>query len=94
MILLIRRWGKPFPMGSTIWNQMKVRVTIGINHDTAQFAAKSIRRWWTEMGQDRFPRATRLLITADAGGSNGWRTRLWKVALQELANELEMNVTV
>ena len=46
------------------------------------------------MGHIRFPRATRLLITADAGGSNGWRTRLWKVALQELANDLEMNVTV
>jgi len=66
-------------------------VSIGVNHDTAQFAANSILRWWQQMGRHRFPRATRLLITADAGGSNGWRTRLWKVALQELANEIELN---
>ena len=86
--------GKAIPYGVYDIESNEGWVTIGINYDTAQFAANSIRRWWTEMGQDRFPRATRLLITADAGGSNGWRTRLWKVALQELANELEMNVTV
>ena len=86
--------GKAIPYGVYDIESNEGWVTIGINHDTAQFTANSIRRWWTEMGQDRFPRATRMLITADAGGSNGWRTRLWKVALQELANELEMNVTV
>jgi len=86
--------GKAVPYGIYDIDSNEGWVTIGINYDTARFAANSIRRWWTEMGQSRFPRATRLLITADAGGSNGWRTRLWKVALQELANELEMNVTV
>ena len=86
--------GKAIPYGIYDIESNEGWVTIGVNHDTAQFAANSIRRWWTEMGQDRFPRATRLLITADAGGSNGWRTRLWKVVLQELAKELEMNVTV
>ena len=86
--------GKAIPHGIYDIESNEGWVTIGIDHDTALFAGSSIRRWWTEMGQNRFPRATRLLITADAGGSNGWRTRLWKVALQELANELEMNVTV
>ena len=86
--------GKAIPYGVYDIESNEGWVTIGIDHDTAQFAANSIRRWWTKMGQTRFPRATRLLITADAGGSNGWRTRLWKVALQELANEVEMNVTV
>ena len=86
--------GKAIPYGVYDIESNEGWVTIGIDHDTARFAANSIRRWWMEMGQNRFPRATRLLITADAGGSNGWRTRLWKVALQELANELEMNVTV
>lgn len=86
--------GKAIPYGIYDIESNEGWVTVGINYDTAQFAVNSIRRWWTEMGQIRFPLATRLLITADAGGSNGWRTRLWKVALQELANELEMNVTV
>mgnify|MGYP003734319759 CR=1 FL=1 len=86
--------GKAIPYGIYDIESNEGWVTIGINHDTARFAVNSIRRWWTEMGHIRFPRATRLLITADAGGSNGWRTRLWKVALQELANDLEMNVTV
>src|SRR5258707_14770986 len=54
----------------------------------------SIRRWWLEMGSLRFPRATALFLTADGGGSNGYRTRLWKVALQELANEIGLKLTV
>ena len=86
--------GKALPYGIYDIESNEGWITIGIDHDTARFAANSILRWWTEMGQNRFPRATRLLITADAGGSNGWPTRLWKVALQELANEIEMNVTV
>jgi hypothetical protein len=89
-----KKLGKAIPYGIYDIESNEGWVTIGINHDTAQFVANSIRRWWMEMGQDRFPHATRLLITADAGGSNGWRTRLWKVALQGLANELELNVTV
>ena len=89
-----KRLGKAIPYGIYDIISNEGWVAIGINHDTARFAVNSIRRWWTEMGQNRFPRATRLLITADSGGSNGWRTRLWKVVLQELANELEMNLTI
>jgi len=63
-------------------------VSVGIDHDTAQFAVNSIRRWWDEMGRQRFPGAKKLLVTADGGGSNSYRSRLWKVSLQELADEL------
>jgi Rhodopirellula transposase DDE domain len=69
-------------------------MSVGIDHDTAQFAVNSIRRWWNEMGQTRFPRAKDLLITADGGGSNSYRTRLWKVSLQELADELGLRLFV
>ena len=65
-------------------------VSVGIDYDTAHFAVASIRHWWTEMGSRRFPRANKLLITADGGGSNSSRNRLWKKSLQELADELEM----
>jgi len=74
--------GKAIPYGVYDIESNEGWVSVGINHDTAQFAVNSIRRWWQEMGQHRFPKASRLLITADAGGSNGWRTRLWKVSLQ------------
>lgn len=86
--------GKAIPYGVYDIESNEGWVNVGINHDTAQFAVNSIRRWWQEMGQYRFPKASRLLITADAGGSNGWRTRLWKVSLQELAKEIDMNLTV
>jgi len=69
-------------------------VSVGIDHDTARFAVASIRRWWKAMGTRRFPGATELLITADGGGSNGSRNRLWKVALQELADELGLRLTI
>jgi hypothetical protein len=69
-------------------------VSVGIDHDTAQFATNSIRRWWVRMGCRRFPRAGELLITADGGGSNGSRCRLWKVCLQELADDLGMGLVV
>jgi Rhodopirellula transposase DDE domain len=69
-------------------------VNVGISHDTAQFAVASIRGWWRKMGRERYPQARRLLITADAGGSNGYRTRLWKVELQRLANELQLVIAV
>jgi hypothetical protein len=69
-------------------------VSVGVDHDTAQFAANSIRRWWKRMGCRRFPRASELLITADGGGSNGSRSRLWKVCLQGLADELEITLVV
>ena len=60
-------------------------VSVGIDHDTAEFAVETLRRWWREMGRALYPKATRLLITADGGGSNGSRVRLWKVPLQQLA---------
>ncbi len=69
-------------------------VNVGISHDTAQFAVAGIRGWWRKMGQERYPTARRLLITADAGGSNGYRTRLWKVELQKLADETGLTMTV
>lgn len=69
-------------------------VSVGIDHDTAEFAAESIRRWWREMGCLRYPKATRLLITADGGGSNGVRLRLWKKVLQELATGLGIEIHV
>jgi hypothetical protein len=69
-------------------------VSVGIDHDTASFAVNTIRRWWQAMGQARYPQATRLLITADCGGSNGVRLRLWKRELQNLATELDLVITV
>lgn len=69
-------------------------VNVGISHDTAEFAVDSIRRWWAEMGRPRYPQAHSLLITADGGGSNGSRNRLWKTALQRFADEAELNICV
>ena len=69
-------------------------VSVGINRDTSEFASNAILRWWQEMGSARFPRAAHLLITADGGGSNSHRTRLWKVCLQKLADELGFPLTV
>ena len=69
-------------------------VSVGDTADTASFAVETIRRWWHSMGQARFPEATRLLITADAGGSNGHRVKLWKVELAMLAEETGLDITV
>ena len=69
-------------------------VNVGISHDTAEFAVESIRRWWYRMGRAVYPEAKELLITADAGGSNGSRNRLWKVCLQELADETGLRIAV
>lgn len=69
-------------------------VSVGVDHDTAAFAVESLRRWWTHMGQRRYGNATRLLITADCGGSNGYRNRLWKVELARLAADTGLAVTV
>ena len=68
--------------------------TSGFDHDTAQFAVNSIRSWWQHLGSERYPAAPRLTITADCGGSNGNRTRLWKVELQKLADETELEIEV
>jgi hypothetical protein len=69
-------------------------VTVGTDHDTASFAVQTIRRWWYNMGKERYPNADRLLITADGGGSNGSRVRLWKLELQDLADELGIPISV
>ena len=69
-------------------------VSVGIDHDTAAFAANAIRSWWKLMGRERYPNARSLLITADGGGSNGSRVRLWKIELQKLADELGVPITV
>jgi hypothetical protein len=69
-------------------------VTVGIDHDTAQFAVNSIRAWWEYLGQSRYPNATRLHVTADCGGSNGNRVKLWKVELQKLANDTSLEIAV
>jgi transposase len=69
-------------------------VSVGVDHDTAEFAVETIRRWWRSMGQGAYPQASRLLITADAGGSNGSRLRLWKLELQKLADETGLRIAV
>ena len=69
-------------------------VSVGIDHDTAQFATETLRRWWEEMGRERYGQAKRLLITADGGGSNGVRLRLWKKCLQELATTTGLEIHV
>lgn len=69
-------------------------VNVGIDHDTAEFAVESIRRWWREMGEAVYPRARRLLITADCGGSNGYRVRLWRRELQKWADESQLSIQV
>jgi len=86
--------GKAIPYGVYDLIHDQGWVSVGIDHDTAEFAANSIRRWWTHMGSRRFPRASKLLITADGGGSNSPRSRLWRVALQDLADALELELTV
>jgi transposase len=89
-----KKLGKAIPYGIYDLVSNEGWVSVGIDHDTAQFAVASIRRWWNEMGASRFPRAQKLMITADGGGSNSSRNRLWKVALQELANELQLPLQV
>lgn len=86
--------GKVTPYGVFDIAANEAWVSVGIDHDTAQFATETIRRWWEEMGRERYPNANQLLITADGGGSNGVRLRLWKKCLQKLATTtgLEINV--
>jgi hypothetical protein len=86
--------GKVIPYGVYDILNNQGWVSVGIDHDTAQFATHSIRSWWAQMGCRRFRRADDLLITADGGGSNGSRSRLWKVCLQNLADELELGLVV
>jgi transposase len=86
--------GKAIPYGVYDLSRNEGWVSVGIDHDTARFAAQAIHRWWKKMGAKRYPDAEQLLITADGGGSNGSRSRLWKVALQDLAERLKMPIRV
>jgi Rhodopirellula transposase DDE domain len=89
-----KKLGKAIPYGVYDMGRNEGWVSVGIDHDTAQFAAASIGRWWREMGSQRYPQATELMITADGGGSNSSRNRLWKVALQGLANDTSLILRV
>jgi len=86
--------GIAIPYGVYDITQNEGWVSVGIDHDTSEFAVATIRRWWRKMGSSVHPEAKELLITADAGGSNGSRSRLWKVCLQGLADELGLRITV
>lgn len=88
------RLGKVVPYGIYDIGKNKGWVSVGISADTAQFAVNTIRTWWYKMGVQMYPEAEELLITADCGGSNGYRVKLWKVELQKLANELNLKVNV
>jgi hypothetical protein len=86
--------GKVAPYGVYDLTENEGWVNVGITHDTAEFAVESIRRWWNRMGHQVYPEARELLVTADSGGSNASRSRLWKVCLQELADELGLKIRV
>lgn len=86
--------GKAVPYGVYDITENEALVSVGVSSDTAEFAVEAIRRWWNELGQERYGHPKRLLITADAGGSNGHRNRLWKLELQSLANETGMKIEV
>jgi hypothetical protein len=86
--------GKAIPYGAYDVARDKALVNVGVSHDTAEFAVESIRRWWRMLGRKSYPRAARLLICADAGGSNGNRLRGWKLYLQALAKEIRIPISV
>jgi hypothetical protein len=89
-----KQLGKAIPYGVYDLTANQGWVSVGIDHDTAEFAVESIRRWWRHMGFSLYQPASELLITADGGGSNSHRSRLWKVALQRLADELHWSISV
>ena len=89
-----REKGKAIPYGTYDVANNEGFVNVGVSHDTASFAVNSIYAWWNEMGRERYPDATRLYITADGGGSNGSRNRLWKVELQSFADRTGLSVEV
>jgi len=91
---LDKELGKAIPYGVFDLSENQGWVSVGMDHDTAQFAGQAIRRWWKKMGAHRYRNARELLITADGGGSNASRSRLWKVALQDLARQLEIPIQV
>ena len=85
---------KAIPYGVYDMARNEACVTVGSDHDTPAFAVASIRHWWKTMGRRAYPRATRLFITADAGGSNGYRCRAWKLELQKLVNDTGLHIRV
>ena len=89
-----KKLGKAVPYGVYDMQHNEAGVSVGIGHDTAEFAVASIRRWWKRLGKQRYGSPKRLLITADSGGSNGSRTRLWKLELQRFADETGMIIEV
>jgi hypothetical protein len=89
-----RQVGKAIPYGVYDMTANTGWVNVGTDHDTAAFAVASIRRWWHACGRNDYPQASRLLITADAGGSNGYRTRAWKTELASFAAECGLAITV
>lgn len=91
---VIPELGRAAPYGVYDVTQNAGWVSVGVDHDTAAFAAQSIRRWWESMGAEAYPKAGKLLITADSGGSNGARVRLWKLELQKLADETGLEITI
>jgi hypothetical protein len=86
--------GKAIPYGIYDMARNEAYVSVGQDHDTSAFAVASIRRWWMTMGRRAYPDAEELFITADAGGSNGYRAKAWKVELQRLADELQIPICV
>ena len=86
--------GKAIPYGTYDVSRDEALVNVGITHETAEFAVESIRRWWRMLGRRSYPKAKRLLVCADAGGSNGTRRRSWKLHLQKLSDELKFPITV
>jgi transposase len=86
--------GRAAPYGVYDLTQNAGWVSVGVDYDTAAFATQSIRRWWESMGSEAYPKAARLLITADAGGSNGARVRLWKLELQKLADQTGLEISI
>jgi Rhodopirellula transposase DDE domain len=86
--------GKAIPYGVYDLTANAGWVSVGVDHDTAQFAVETLRHWWFQMGRERYPAATELLVMADAGGSNDYRNRLWKASLQQFADETGLAITV
>jgi hypothetical protein len=86
--------GKAIPYGVYDIARNEGWVSVGVDHDTAQFAVATIQRWWRKLGRKKYPKSRRLMIVADGGGSNGYRTRLWKVELQKLADKTGLVISV
>jgi hypothetical protein len=89
-----REKGKAIPYGIYDIGANQGWVSVGVDHDTAEFAVATISRWWCDVGKPRYSNAKRIMVTADAGGSNGYRLRLWKLELQKFADEFGIAVTV